>query len=238
MLPLKPIRFYGSALPRPRIHEDVKHSDSRVDPPLGINDSLLRWAANAHWSMGGTSFKRHRMQGKIEGRLKKLRDEKEEGESSSDDEPPAPKKISKARKVFKPSVAMKLDSGKSRNKENSPPAKRRLTRDSPQSPSVVMKNSRLSQATPAVPLRVSPRHQAIQTPSKGTVSPPSSFATLGSSPEFPVIRRRQVESALQASEESDSDGNFEEFSRIAPLRRSSRVTAIRRSFKDLVPLTS
>ncbi|KAL2612780.1 hypothetical protein R1flu_024472 [Riccia fluitans] len=230
MLTLKPVRFYGNALPRPRIHDDVKHSDRRVDPPLGVNDSLLRWAANAHWSMGGTSFKRHRMQGKIEGRLKKLRDEKEEGESSSDEEPPAPKKVLKSRKTVNSLVGSKIAS---RNKENSPPAKRRLTEKTPESPPVA-KKSKMSDVTPVLPLRVSPRRRAAETPNN-VASPIPTFSGVVGSPEFPVNRRRAVRSPM-SPEETDSDGCLEEFSRLKdrPLRRSSRVTAIRRSFNDMV----
>ncbi|KAL3680289.1 hypothetical protein R1sor_023245 [Riccia sorocarpa] len=230
MLALKPVRFYGNALPRPRIHEEVKLNDTRVDPPLGVNDSLLRWAANAHWSMGGTSFKRHRMQGKIEGRLKKLRDEKEEGESS-DEEPPAPKKVVKPRRKVNSSVGGKLAS---RNKENSPPAKRRLTEESPVSPPVA-KKSKMSDVTPVLPLRASPRRRAVETPASNAVSPMPSFAAVAGSPEFPVNRRRPARGPL-SPEEPDSDSCLEEFSRLKdrPLRRSSRVTAIRRSFNDMV----
>ncbi|XP_078436479.1 microtubule-associated protein [Wolffia australiana] len=70
---LGPGRFYGSALPRPRYYEDVKFNDERVDAPPTVLDPLLDWAREAHWSMGGLSFQRHRLQGRIEGSIKKLR---------------------------------------------------------------------------------------------------------------------------------------------------------------------
>lgn len=37
----------------------------------------MSWATEAHWSMGGLSFKRLRLQGKIEGNVHKLRAERE-----------------------------------------------------------------------------------------------------------------------------------------------------------------
>ncbi|RWV81496.1 hypothetical protein GW17_00057079 [Ensete ventricosum] len=74
---LGPGRFYGKSLPRPRFYADVKMNDERVDPPVPVMDPLLSWANEAHWSMGGKSFKRHRLQGRIEGSIKKLRDQQE-----------------------------------------------------------------------------------------------------------------------------------------------------------------
>ncbi|KAL5981778.1 hypothetical protein ACLOJK_015842 [Asimina triloba] len=71
---VKPGRFYGSSLPRPRIYTDVKLNKERVDPPMSVLEPFLSWANDAHWSMGGLSFKRHRLQGRIEGRIQKLRD--------------------------------------------------------------------------------------------------------------------------------------------------------------------
>ncbi|KAI4331086.1 hypothetical protein MLD38_029309 [Melastoma candidum] len=75
---LGPGKFYGSALPRPRIYTDLKFSESRVDPPDCIVDPLLSWAKEAHWSMGGLSFTRLRLQGRIEGNISKLRAQEEE----------------------------------------------------------------------------------------------------------------------------------------------------------------
>lgn len=75
---LGPGKFYGSSLPRPRFYTDVKHSDHRVDPPSSVMDPLLAWANEAHWSMGGLSFKRHRLQGRIEGNIEKLRVQREQ----------------------------------------------------------------------------------------------------------------------------------------------------------------
>ncbi|CAK9149486.1 unnamed protein product [Ilex paraguariensis] len=74
---LGPGKFYGSSLPRPRIYTDVKFNDDRVDPPVSVLDPLISWAHEAHWSMGGLSFKRLRLQGRIEGSIKKLRAERE-----------------------------------------------------------------------------------------------------------------------------------------------------------------
>ncbi|XP_073308703.1 uncharacterized protein [Primulina huaijiensis] len=73
VVPLGPGKFYGSSLPRPWIYTDVKLNDERVDPPLPVMDPLISWANEAHWSMGGLSFKRHRLQGRIEGNVNKLR---------------------------------------------------------------------------------------------------------------------------------------------------------------------
>ncbi|RAL45052.1 unnamed protein product [Cuscuta campestris] len=77
VIALGPGRFYGKSLPRPRIYEDVKFNDHRVDPPVPVSDPLMSWAEEAHWSMGGLSLTRHRLQGKIEGNLNKIRAEEE-----------------------------------------------------------------------------------------------------------------------------------------------------------------
>ncbi|KAK3004438.1 hypothetical protein RJ639_019915 [Escallonia herrerae] len=74
---LGPGRFYGSSLPRPRIYTDVKFSNDRVDPPVPVTDPLMSWAHEAHWSMGGLNVKRHRLQGRIEGSVVKLRAQRE-----------------------------------------------------------------------------------------------------------------------------------------------------------------
>ncbi|KAL1299112.1 hypothetical protein AAHE18_18G085500 [Arachis hypogaea] len=70
---LGPGKFYGTSLPRPRIYTDVKFNDHRVDPPVSVADPLMSWAREAHWSMGGLSFKRLHLQGKIEGNVDRLR---------------------------------------------------------------------------------------------------------------------------------------------------------------------
>nr|CAD1830993.1 unnamed protein product [Ananas comosus var. bracteatus] len=70
---LGPGRFYGSGLPRPRFYGEAKLGGARVDPPRPVMDPLLSWAHEAHWSMGGLSFVRHRLQGRIEGSVSKLR---------------------------------------------------------------------------------------------------------------------------------------------------------------------
>jgi hypothetical protein len=67
---LGPGRFYGSSLPRPRFFPG---GGDRVDPPAPVNDALLSWAHEAHWSMGGLNAKRLRLQGRIEGNIEKLR---------------------------------------------------------------------------------------------------------------------------------------------------------------------
>ncbi|KAA0031571.1 uncharacterized protein E5676_scaffold13G003380 [Cucumis melo var. makuwa] len=77
VVPLGPGKFYGSSLPRPRYYTDVKLNDERVDPPTPVLDPLLSWANEAHWSMGGLSFNRLRLQGRIEGNVHKLRVERE-----------------------------------------------------------------------------------------------------------------------------------------------------------------
>ncbi|KAH6780599.1 hypothetical protein C2S52_011836 [Perilla frutescens var. hirtella] len=85
---LGPGKFYGSSLPRPRFYTDVKFNDERVDPPPPVTDPFMAWAQDAHWSMGGLSFKRHRLQGRIEGNVEKLRAQREQILNNS----PNPKK--------------------------------------------------------------------------------------------------------------------------------------------------
>ncbi|QCD94772.1 uncharacterized protein LOC114182096 [Vigna unguiculata] len=80
---LGPGKFYGTSLPRPRIYTDVKFNDHRVDPPIPVTDPLMSWAEEAHWSMGGLSFKRLRLQGKIEGNVQRLRSQREKAQSLS-----------------------------------------------------------------------------------------------------------------------------------------------------------
>lgn len=67
-------KFYGSSLPRPRFYTDVKLNGERIDPPLPVMDPLMAWAEEAHWSMGGVSTTRRRLQGRIEGNVSKLRE--------------------------------------------------------------------------------------------------------------------------------------------------------------------
>jgi len=85
VLPLAPGKFYGGSLPRPWIYSDVKFNTERIDPPSPPSAPLLSWANEAHWSMGGLSSKRKRMQGKIEGSIKKLRALEEENEDEAED---------------------------------------------------------------------------------------------------------------------------------------------------------
>lgn len=76
--PLGPGKFYGSSLPRPRYYTSEKPNWERIDPPTSVLDPFLSWANDAHWSMGGLSFKRQRLQGKIEGNISKLRSQMED----------------------------------------------------------------------------------------------------------------------------------------------------------------
>ncbi|GAA0159763.1 hypothetical protein LIER_16468 [Lithospermum erythrorhizon] len=112
VVPLGPGKFYGSSLPRPRIYTDIKFNNERVDPPVSVSDPLLSWAHDAHWSMGGLSFQRHRLQGRIEGNIKKLRSEREKAVKKRDKNvidnennvespvpPPAPKAVKRRRRV-------------------------------------------------------------------------------------------------------------------------------------------
>lgn len=85
---LNPVRFYGSQLPRPRIYGDIKFNETRVDPPPGVNAALLEWAADVPWKQGGIAVKRKRLQGKVEGRMNKLRNMEE---SDDEEEPPMKK---------------------------------------------------------------------------------------------------------------------------------------------------
>ncbi|KAL0659924.1 hypothetical protein Bca4012_080509 [Brassica carinata] len=63
---IRPVEFYGNALPRPRFFDNPQFNSHRVDP-------LLSWARDAHWSTGGLNFTRLRLQGRIEGNVEKLR---------------------------------------------------------------------------------------------------------------------------------------------------------------------
>ncbi|OIT40261.1 PREDICTED: uncharacterized protein LOC109237009 [Nicotiana attenuata] len=83
---LGPAKFYGSNLPRPRFY---KPNEERVDPPVSVIDPLMSWAEEAHWSMGGVNFMRHRLQGRIEGNIEKLRSELEKVEKKTGKETPA-----------------------------------------------------------------------------------------------------------------------------------------------------
>ncbi|GER53324.1 sister chromatid cohesion protein PDS5 homolog B [Striga asiatica] len=88
---LGPGKFYGSSLPRPRFYTDVKLNPERVDPPPLVLDPLMSWAMDAHWSMGGLSFKRHRLQGRIEGKVERLRTQREQISKKSAGDSPAVK---------------------------------------------------------------------------------------------------------------------------------------------------
>ncbi|KAK3446065.1 uncharacterized protein LOC104440761 [Eucalyptus grandis] len=114
VVPLGPGKFYGSSLPRPRFHKD---GADRVCPPVPVLDPLLSWANEAHWSMGGLSFQRLRLQGRIEGSIQKLRAERERSVR-------AMAKISKAKSKasdLKPSKPPVDDGGRKRAGSVSPP---------------------------------------------------------------------------------------------------------------------
>lgn len=113
---LGPGKFYGSSLPRPRIYNDVKFNEERVDPPVPVLAPLLSWANEAHWSMGGLSFKRLRFQGKIEGNVQKLKKEKEKIEKNSN------QRLAPVSESKKQSSTNGGSKGKERgNREDSPP---------------------------------------------------------------------------------------------------------------------
>ncbi|GMJ13064.1 hypothetical protein like AT4G28310 [Hibiscus trionum] len=87
VVPLGPGKFYGSSLPRPRIYTDIRFNSERVDPPVPVLDPLLSWANEAHWSMGGLSFKRLRLQGRIEGNVNRLKAQREKLLNDKEDDP-------------------------------------------------------------------------------------------------------------------------------------------------------
>ncbi|PWA87474.1 hypothetical protein CTI12_AA130340 [Artemisia annua] len=111
---LGPGKFYGSSLPRPRIYTDIKYNTDRVDPPVSVLDPFMSWAEEAHWSMGGLSSKRHRLQGRIEGDIEKIRNHIETSIQKTE-EPLSPKF-----KKFKNSDSKKA--GKSPSSPAVPPA--------------------------------------------------------------------------------------------------------------------
>lgn len=100
---LGPSRFYGSGLPRPRFYNS-NNGEDRVNPPVSILDPLLSWAEEAHWSMGGLSSKRHRLQGRIEGSIQKLRMQEESREK-------------KKRKIERSDLVKKAKKAKRENSE-------------------------------------------------------------------------------------------------------------------------
>ncbi|KAI3457242.1 hypothetical protein Pfo_013905 [Paulownia fortunei] len=122
---LGPGKFYGSSLPRPRFYTDVKLNDEKVVPPLSVMDPLITWAQEAHWSMGGLSFKRHRLQGRIEGNVEKLRAQREI----------IFKKSPKQQKCVKGSTASRPDKDKNNSRVSKTP--------SPPPPPVAIKRRRI-----------------------------------------------------------------------------------------------
>lgn len=117
---LGPGKFYGGSLPRPRIYTYIKFSDERVDPPVSVLDPLLSWAEEAHWSMGGLSFKRLRLQGRIEGNVQRLKKEKEKIlKKQQKNESSSSTPIFQSKK--KPSVSLRNRGGKRGDPLDSPP---------------------------------------------------------------------------------------------------------------------
>ncbi|KAL8468809.1 hypothetical protein ACS0TY_031852 [Phlomoides rotata] len=112
VLTLGPAKFYGGSLPRPRFYTDVKFSDERVDPPSSAMGPLMAWAEEAHWSMGGLSVKRHRLQGRIEGNVEKLRKQ----QKAIFDQSPKPQKS------FKLPTTSRSDKDKNRGGVSETPA--------------------------------------------------------------------------------------------------------------------
>ncbi|XP_023743610.1 uncharacterized protein LOC111891784 [Lactuca sativa] len=104
---LGPGKFYGSGLPRPRIYTDIKYNSYRVDPPVSVTDPLMSWAEEAHWSMGGLNFKRHRLQGRIEGNVEKLRSQIEESIKKKESISPSSSKKKPISKSFEKSAKKK-----------------------------------------------------------------------------------------------------------------------------------
>ncbi|GFP86392.1 hypothetical protein PHJA_000783000 [Phtheirospermum japonicum] len=104
---LGPGKFYGSSLPRPRFYTDVKFNDERVDPPTPVMDPLMAWAEEAHWSMGGLNFKRHRLQGRIEGNIQRLRTQREQTFKRSQKQDNKSSRVSETSSPQPPPVAIK-----------------------------------------------------------------------------------------------------------------------------------
>ncbi|KAG2263017.1 hypothetical protein Bca4012_015313 [Brassica carinata] len=105
---IRPVAFYGNALPRPRFFDNPRFNFHRVDPPLPVLDPLLTWARDAHCSMGGLNFTRLRLQGRIEGNVEKLRaqlkssspGDSEKKRSGCDSLPPAAAPVAVKRKRY------------------------------------------------------------------------------------------------------------------------------------------
>ncbi|KAK1412382.1 hypothetical protein QVD17_33590 [Tagetes erecta] len=120
---LGPGKFYGSSLPRPRIYTDIKFNSERVDPPVPVLDPLMSWAEEAHWSMGGLSFQRHRLQGRIEGDVEKLRNQIEKSVNKKSSLSPKlvnKKFVSKSVEVSRENMAKKKKKSADLKKSQSP----------------------------------------------------------------------------------------------------------------------
>ncbi|MFS8023778.1 hypothetical protein Hanom_Chr16g01455551 [Helianthus anomalus] len=132
---LGPGKFYGSSLPRPRIYTDVKFNSFRVDPPVPVTDPFMSWADEAHWSMGGLSFQRHRLQGRIEGSVEKLRNQIEKSLKEKESLSP---KVLKRKFVTKPVEEDSVKATKSVEKKK----KKNVNSGSPSPPPAPMANKR------------------------------------------------------------------------------------------------
>ncbi|KAL7587439.1 hypothetical protein Lser_V15G40499 [Lactuca serriola] len=118
---LGPGKFYGSDLPRPRIYTDIKYNSYRVDPPVSVTDPLMSWAEEAHWSMGGLNFNRHRLQGRIEGDVEKLRSQIEESIRKKESLSPPSSKKKPISKSSEKSAKKKKGADLDRSRSPSPP---------------------------------------------------------------------------------------------------------------------
>ncbi|KAI3780651.1 hypothetical protein L2E82_10636 [Cichorium intybus] len=118
---LGPGKFYGSSLPRPRIYTDVKYNSYRVDPPVPVTDPFMSWAEEAHWSMGGLNFKRHRLQGRIEGNVEKLRNQIEKSIKKKESLSPPSSKKKVVSKSLEKSIKKKKEADVDRSRSPSPP---------------------------------------------------------------------------------------------------------------------
>ncbi|CAH1424039.1 unnamed protein product [Lactuca virosa] len=128
---LGPGKFYGSGLPRPRIYTDIKYNSYRVDPPVSVTDPLMSWSEEAHWSMGGLNVKRHRLQGRIEGNIEKLRSQIEESIKKKESlSPPSSKKkpISKSSEKSAKKKGADMDRSRSPSPPPAPLANKRKRR--------------------------------------------------------------------------------------------------------------
>ncbi|KAJ7285521.1 hypothetical protein O6H91_Y328200 [Diphasiastrum complanatum] len=209
---LKPGRFYGKSLPRPHIYNDIKFNSERVDPPRSINDALMRWASDAHWSMGGLSFKRKRMQGKIEGRIGKIRAEEEQDDAS-------PQKVQQ-KSPTKPKKAMAFEVQTNAYSKSMSPIDVLLLADEKARESAKDVSPRRKSVD-----RMLHRSSPLAKLSKSEGKLSKSEGKASAAAKKPV--KRAVKRALLV-EDSDSDDGLEEFLNDTgrPLRRSGRLQTV------------